>query len=131
MNCSLAIELLYNFWDKIGDLLNYCFGVITRPNVYFASVVNKIPSTYHSSSNYDWLKNFVDSDFTTLLDTRNKIVHYTAIESKFFENWIDNHNNESEIIKLQAEKEQLIPFLLLHNKHMLVGFEKATKLIES
>ncbi len=130
MNCGLAVELIYNFWDKIGDLINDCFGVITKGNVYFGSVIKRFPNGYHSSPNYQWLVNFVDTDFQSMLDTRNEIVHYSAIESKFFENWIDNNNNETEIMKLQERKEQLIPFLINQNQKMLEGFEKATKLID-
>ena len=131
MNSGLIISLLYNYWDKIGDLLDNCFGVIAAGrNVYFGSVIRSFPNQYHTSNNYIWLRDFKDNEFQDLLDKRNEIVHYSALESKYFEQYQDNYNKEAEIQKLQEEKEKIVEYLINHNKLMFTGFEKTIKLID-
>lgn len=131
MTCGLLVELLYNYWDKIGDLLDNCFGVIQqRRNIYFGTVISNIPNQYHTSQNHIWLNNFNDNEYAELISKRNKIVHYTAIESGFFEQYMGNYKNETEIKKLQEEKEDITDYLINHNKLVFEGFKKALKLID-
>lgn len=131
MNSGLIISLLYNYWDKIGDLLDLCFDVLNnKRKVYFGAVIDKFPTQYSNSQNYLWLKNFKDNEFTDLLKKRNDIVHYSALESRYFEQYQDKNKNEQEIIKLQKEKEELVEYLVNHNRLMYEGFEKALKLID-
>ena len=131
MTSGLIISLLYNYWDKMGDLLDNCFGVIEPTNnVYFGTVIRKFPTEFNSSSNYIWLKNFKDNEFKELLEKRNEIVHYSALESKFFENYQDNIQDEARIQTLQNNKEGMVEYLQQHNELMFIGFEKAIKLID-
>ncbi len=131
MTSGLIISLLYNYWDKVGDLLDNCFGVIAAGrNVYFGTVIRNFPNQYHTSTNYIWLRDFKDNEFQDLLDKRNEIIHYSALESRYFEQYQDNYKDEAEIQKLQDEKEGIVDYLINHNKLMFSGFEKAIKLID-
>lgn len=131
MTSGLIISLLYNYWDKIGDLLDNCFDVIAKNrHVYFGTVIKDFPNQYHNSSNYIWLKDFKDNEFQDLLGKRNEIVHFTAIESQYFEQYQDNFRNEQEIQNLQEEKEKIVKYLINHNQLIFTGFEKAIKLID-
>lgn len=134
MTAELAIQLLYNYWDKIGDLLDCFFKVIPigkdgKKRIYFGTVVGKVFKLWHHSDNCQWLNDFKKKEFNELLDKRNEIVHYKAISSKIAEGHLSNLHNEKEIQKLQAEKEALIDYFFMHNKLMLTGFEKALRLI--
>jgi len=131
MTSGLIISLLYNYWDKIGDLLDNCFGVIAAgKNVYFGTVIKNLPIQYHASSNYIWLRDFKDNEFKDLLDKRNEIIHYSALESRYFEQYQYNYKDEVEIQKLQNEKEEIVDYLINHNQLMFTGFERAIKLID-
>ncbi|MCB9326399.1 MAG: hypothetical protein H6571_21860 [Lewinellaceae bacterium] len=131
MTSGLIIGLLYNYWDKIGDLLDNCFGVITAgKNVYFGTVIKKLPNQYHASTNYIWLKGFKDNEFQDLLNKRNEIIHYSALESRYFEQYKGHFKDEGEIQKLQEEKEGIVSYLINHNQMMFTGFERAIKLID-
>ena len=131
MTSGLIISLLYNYWDKVGDIIDNCFGVVAASkNVYFGTVIKNLPAQYHTSPNYIWLRDFKDNEFQDLLDKRNEIIHYSALESRYFEQYQNNYKDEAEIQKLQNEKEGIVEYLLNHNQLMFAGFERAIKLID-
>ena len=44
---SNYIQALYNYWDKLGDLLYYFFDVgLSERHVYFYKVIDKFPAKY-------------------------------------------------------------------------------------
>lgn len=129
--CGLIYELLYNFWDRIGDLLApFLTPQIQKRNIYFSTVIKGIKSPYSESLNYLWLKNFHDTDYLTLNGIRKEIVHYKNIASKFQEVYSKNIQDERKLIKLQADKEQLIDYFEKQLKLLHIGFEKSMFLID-
>lgn len=128
---SQAVQLLYNFWDKIGDLINLFFEQIGKDkNIYFPDVINKIPEEY-KNENYDWLKAFKDNEYKELNEKRKQVVHYKGLESNAMNQVISNVHKREELEKLQKEKMDLVPYLINHCEKTLIGFEHALKLIES
>lgn len=131
MNAGLLFELFYNFWDKIGDLLDNCFGIIPQgKNVYFGTVIHKFPNSYKSSPHYKWLLNFKDSDFKTLIGKRNNVVHYTAVESQIHNDFLKMLDDENKIRLLQSEIYSFVTYFLEHARLALEGFVHTVKLID-
>lgn len=131
MNAGLTFSLFYNFWDKIGDLLDNCFGVISPGrNVYFGTVIARFPISYHASVHYKWLKDFKDNEFDKLLQRRNNIVHYTALESQIYQGYMNNLQDENEIEKLQDEIYSYVRFFQGQARLALEGFQQTVKLID-
>lgn len=127
---SQTIQLLYNFWDKIGDLINLFFEKINKDkNIYFPDVINKIPEEC-KNENYNWLSAFKDHEYKDLNKKRKQIVHYKGLESSAMNKVISNLSNREELEILQKEKMDLIPYLIDHCEKTLLGFEQALKLIE-
>ena len=112
------------------SVINKATSIANTPSFLSFPVIRNFPNQYHTSTNYIWLRDFKDNEFQDLLDKRNEIIHYSALESRYFEQYQDNYRDEAEIQKLQDEKEGIADYLINHNKLMFTGFEKAIKLID-
>lgn len=128
---GVMFEILYNFWDKIGDLLAIYFTPnLPARQIYFPIVIDNIQSPYIQSQNYIWLKNFKDNEYNFLNNERKQVVHYLNVESKFHEIYSSKFDNKTELLKLQDEKIGLTDILNNHFKLTIIGFEKAFLLID-
>jgi len=128
---GVMFEILYNFWDKIGDLLAIYFtpNLPTR-QIYFPIVIDNIQSPYNQSQNYIWLKNFKENEYHFLNNERKQVVHYINIESKFYETYRSKFDNKTELLQLQKEKIGLTDILKNQFNLTINGFEKAFLLID-
>ena len=127
---SFAIEKYYNYWDRIGDLLNSHFNLLTEKAEDFPRVIDKISQlgTFDTNSDYQWLKAYKENEFQNLNKYRKKIVHYFNIESQF----IHEHNPFDEIKTedLRSEFSDLVNFLYENNDKSINGFKHTVNLIE-
>jgi len=132
INCTF--EKLYNFWDRIGDMLNMGLDLkISERSVYFATVIEKLNETGIKSENYFKLKTFYETDYKDYLNRLRKlIVHYREKQTYFTFEWINSfveENNYETISKLQKEKNELPGLLKDQLKLSNLGFELAVRLI--
>ncbi|MBM2841747.1 MAG: hypothetical protein HW412_2275 [Bacteroidetes bacterium] len=59
MYADVVSQIAYNYWDRIGDLIaSFILDRIDKERVYFVTAVNSIPSEFHTSPNFIWLKHF-------------------------------------------------------------------------
>ena len=128
---GVMFEILYNYWDKLGDLLAKYFTPNLLPRqIYFPIVINNIQSPFDQSNNYSWLKNFKDNEYKKINSERKQIVHYLNIESKFHEIYRSKSDSKTELLKLQDKKTGLTNFLHNQFKLTIKGFEKTFLLID-
>lgn len=129
--CDLLFQTIYNYWDKIGGLLALYFLPDRKErNIYFSSVIDSIPLSYHSSENLLWLKIFRNDQYKKLNEKRRQTVHYNSQSSGFHEQWIKNYTNEEKIAKLQYEIQNLTEYFNEHLNYAIIGFEKTLRLID-
>lgn len=59
---SFAIEKYYNYWDRIGDLLNFHFNLLAERSEDFPRIIDSISQrgTFDSNADYQWLKSYKD-----------------------------------------------------------------------
>lgn len=127
---SLLYQLLYNYWDRIGDFL-YSFletGLRER-DVYFNRVILNLGNNYSSSHNYSKLKDVYDGHLVDLFENRKKIVHYLQIGARMFSGTFLHHGDEAYLAQLENEKEGYPEFFINHISQTFVGFEYSIKLI--
>jgi len=128
---SVCFEKLYNFWDRIGDLLSLSLDLKIEPKeIYFPRVIKEIEKLNSQSVNLKFLKEFSESEYQDILNRiRKLIVHYRQKDTYFRFAWLKNLNNEEAIKKLQEEKNEL-PNLLKNQMNLTIkGFENAALLI--
>ena len=127
---SMASEKLYNYWDRIGDLLNSVLKVINEEKkVYFYSVVENIPEILKNYENYKWLNSFKENEFKEFNNIRKGVVHYRMLETEFSSKHLEALHNREAMEKLQAEKESYPSFYKSHLEKTITGFEKAVNLL--
>lgn len=128
---GLLFESLYNYWDKIGDILAVYFTPNLPPTkIYFLTVIGAIPEKFYSSDNYKWLKDFGNKEYFEVNNKRKSVVHYKHLESNFHEEYSKYFNKKAELEKLYKEKIELSIFLDDQVRKTIKGFEVAFKLID-
>ncbi len=130
-----TFEKLYNFWDRIGDILALSFKLdIAEQNVYFGTVIAKLKEELLLSESGKWLKNFHENEYSKILNKyRRKIVHYKQQDTDHFFEWLSIVANQqfdpSQIQSLQEAKNQL-PNTLKHQLELTnEGFEMMVNFI--
>ncbi len=132
---SVSFEKLYNFWDRIGDLLfltlNFALDLKIKPReIYFSTVIKKIEKLNLKSENFNFLKEFYKNEYKKILNENRKlIVHDRQKDTDFRSRWLKSLSNKKAITELQKEKNEL-PNLLKDQMNLAIkGFESAILLI--
>jgi hypothetical protein len=129
--CGRILELLYNYWDKIGELLVLFFPLKkTTEKIYFGKVIDNVNNDYHTNLHFKWLENFKENDYKELNKRRKEIVHYTTLESQIVRNYRENVEDFDFLKNEQEEKENFCSYFKVHYKMLNDGFYHSLKLIE-
>lgn len=127
---SLLYQILYNFWDRIGDFL-YCHletGLEER-SVYFSSVIQNLPEKITRASNFVELKQIYDEHLVNLFRDRKTIVHYIQIGARMYSHTFLHSGDREYLLGLESEKEGYPDFFRNHINYALRGFEYSVKLV--
>jgi len=129
--CGRILELLYNYWDKIGDILApYFTPHIPANRVFFGKVIDKIDAANTNNQYFSWLKEFKEDAYAELNSKRKQIVHYTTMESQIMRSYRENFSDYESLKNKQEEKEKF-PLYFKEQYNMTInGFYNAMKLIE-
>jgi len=126
---SVLYSTVYNFWDRIGDLLNCFFDTgLHEESIYISRVVNNFPKDCRDSKYFQQLKDIYMSKIRHLIMERNEDAHNQSIVTGHYFNIIlAKGDNQLEKAKLKFSlpeifKEQI---QLAHT-----GFELALRLIK-
>jgi hypothetical protein len=102
---------VYNFWDRIGDLL-YCYfstGLLDN-QVYIGRVLNNFPKSFKISNNFQKLNDIYNNRVRSIIKQRNEDVHNQSSSTTIYFNVLLEHKQEQEQFKLQLPdlfKEQI------------------------
>lgn len=135
---NATFEKLYNYWDRIGDLLELAFGLsIAARHVYFSTVIQELQNRGVMLSPHGvWLKNFYDNEYQSVLNPRRiKIVHHRQDDTSFMFDWLRCISTPSgcspETVRGLQEQKVAIPGLLKRQLDLAnEGFEHAILLIK-
>lgn len=132
---SQIMQTIHTFWDKIANLLHHFFFIDVplpgkNPKVYFTSVMKHFPED-HKNEHYQWLNSFRENLYRKNNKKRNGIVHTMSLSSESLKKYVYNVTNVAVLQELQDEKMELATDFINHYESMLLGFEKAAKLIDT
>lgn len=131
MKCAVAVELLYSFWDKIGDVLSkYFTTALPKRAIYFGKVIDKFPKEWSENEHFNWLREFKYEKYNKLNEQRIRIVHYSNLESDFHNQYRKIIRDRDKLLELQKSLEEESELLNNHYKLAIKGFEKACLLIK-
>ncbi len=130
MFVGVVFEKIYNFWDRIGDLIASYFPNKYTGNVYFSKTIKDLEKDYKGDVNYDWLLNFVESEFTDFNKERINIVHYTSKNTEQMWEQLGQISNYDKTKEFILKRESYPEYFKDLNKKTKIGFEKAINLLE-
>ena len=131
MFASICFQSVYNFWDRIGDLLALFFQTgLPETSIYFSRVLNNFPKDYKESENFLWLKTHYDQEIKNLLGQRDDIVHSYQLECEYYWRVLEAKRDVDKTREIQQEKESFPEKFNRQIDLILKGFEIALKLIE-
>ncbi|AWH86840.1 hypothetical protein HYN59_17765 [Flavobacterium album] len=78
MYIGIVFEKIYNYWDRIGDLIAAFFPHLFKGNIYLNTTIKGLKDKYNGNENFEWLLNFVNNEYSDFNTQRINIVHYTS-----------------------------------------------------
>jgi len=76
---SILHSSVYNFWDRIGDLLHCFFATgLSDDKVYIGRVLNNFPKEHKNSINFQKINNIYNNHVRSLIFERNEDAHNQA-----------------------------------------------------
>ena len=126
---SVLHSSVYNFWDRIGDLL-HCFFATGLPDdrVYIGRVLNNFPAADRASANFQQINQSYMDHVRPLVFERNEDVHNQSLATSHFYGVILARGDEQ---RAQTELKLRLPDLFKEQINFAYqGFELALRLIE-
>jgi hypothetical protein len=138
MYANFGYKIIYNYWDRIGDLLHLYFETgLAIDNVYFGRVLSNMKDPYHIDPKhitndpiYKQLKDLYENELKTFFDERHEAVHHFQLEAKHYWGNVELRKDKAASLKLNAEKHNYPEFMKKQLELFFVGFELALKLID-
>ncbi|MCD9015193.1 Cthe_2314 family HEPN domain-containing protein [Parachryseolinea silvisoli] len=134
---NFGLQIIYNFWDRIGDLLHLYFDTsFPITNVIFGKILSQIKDPYNSDPShilndpiYKQLKDLYDTDLKAILKERNNAVHHFQLEAQHYWGNLE-YRNDPRNVDLNTTKQRYPDFFKKHLELFFQGFELALKLID-
>jgi hypothetical protein len=126
---SALYSAIYNFWDRIGDLL-HCFFATGLPDnrVYIGRVLNNLMATHKESASFQQITKIYIEHVRPFVFERNKDAHNQSIATTHFYGVILVRGDEQ---RGQTELKLGLPDLFKEQINLAYqGFELALRLIE-
>jgi HEPN superfamily protein len=129
---SFGFQSIYEFWDRLGDLLHLFFHTKLKvADVYFGRVMRDIGTTHGSVPEFLALKAFYDSSVQAVLDQRHDIVHHYLLKSKARWDHIQHHDNPTQLRKDFEEKAGYLDVLFQQALNCINGYRLVLALINT
>lgn len=105
MFANFGLQSVYNFWDRLGDLLFLFFETgLEHGQVYFGRVINNFPSEWKSRKPYLLLKELYEQEVKKFLEIRHESVHHFQLECKYYWGNVEYKDDPVKLKELNEEK---------------------------
>ncbi|MDD5360560.1 MAG: Cthe_2314 family HEPN domain-containing protein [Ignavibacteria bacterium] len=130
MYLDMVYQCLYNYWDRIGDILASIFPhSIKEHDVIFTRALDVVPDSLKESDNYKWLADFKNNEYREFNSKRKSIVHYVTINTEFTNAHLENIDNKDKISELMAERENYPDYFNNQIIFIIEGLIKSLNLV--
>lgn len=131
---SCCFEKLYNYWDRIGDIIALYLNLdIVERVVGFETVIVNLDkkSIYSNDENFVFLKSFKETEFKEFNKFRKEVVHYNQFETTYRYDFIFKHqNNEEKIMEIWNWKKNMPEYFKNHLELSLLGYKHCFEFIK-
>lgn len=127
---SFGFQVIYNYWDRLGDLLHLFFKTgLSDDHVYFQRVINNFPANNRSGT-YEEMVGLYKSKVAPWFIVRNEVVHHFGLKTYHVWGTINNNNDAEKCVALQKEKESYADLFIEHLSIFHQAFILTVRLIE-
>jgi hypothetical protein len=131
-NC--LFEKTYNYWDAIGDTLDYYLKTgLKKRQVNFSTVIDSLLKQYplivKKSEDFEWLVNFKENNYKNINSKRKDIVHYFNLETQLWTNWLKSNTDKKKILEIQNEIFSYSDLFKIELENSLSGYQKSLNFI--
>ncbi len=131
MIANIVSEKLYNYWDRIGDVLAVYFPELIKPKqVYFVKIIDAIPQEFRDDENYKWLEEFKVNHYTQLNRLRKRNVHYITVDTELKYHHLNKVWSRDEMVQWVEDRNAIADFYRKQYDYTFEGFEKTLNLIK-
>ncbi len=132
MYIDVAFEKIYNFWDRIGDLIAACLAPdLDERKVYFSTAIDNVPEVLKEDENYKWLLAYRNNQYKSLNEKRRNVVHYYSTGTNFQHEHIFSATDLEKLKKIIAERKGISDFLKNNIEETIEGYTKTLELLKS
>lgn len=130
MFSGVLFEKMYNYWDRIGDLIASFYPKLFPRDKYFPVVIRKLKENFTDNPDFNWLYRFLQNEYKVFNKERILVVH--EISNSTERNWRQlSHITDYEKTKsLHEEKLKYPEFFKNMNELCKTGFVKTLNLLE-
>jgi hypothetical protein len=125
---GFGFQVIYSYWDRIGDILALFFQTGLSGDVYLGRVFNNFPKEYKSET-FNLLFDLYQTHVEPVLLDRHGVVHTFGLKAKHFWGVMEHSLNTNELEKLQEEKFNYPSLFRTQLKLFFEGFTLAMELI--
>jgi hypothetical protein len=102
---NTACEKIYNFWDRIGDIIAAYFSELIKPrDVYFPLMIDRIPEEFHGCAGFQWLDNFKKNEYSELNGLRKQVVHYKSVDTEMKHEHFEGSRNREKMAQWEQKR---------------------------
>ena len=130
-HATYCLQSVYNFWDRIGDMLHLYFKTgLQNDRVYFGRVIENFEKSYKKYPEYIKIKQIYDSELKALFGQRDGAVHHFQLEAKYYYGNVENFTDRVQREAFNEEKMRLAERMKVQLELCYEGFELAIRLID-
>jgi hypothetical protein len=131
MYANFGLQSIYNFWDRLGDLLFLYFKTgLAVDQVFFGRVVNNMEATYRQTDSYKNLLDLYNLKVKSIFDTRHEAVHHFQLECKHYWGNLEYRSDKQRLAELNAEKRVYVDTMKEQLDVCCQGFLLTLKLLD-
>jgi len=128
---DIVFEKLYNFWDRLGDLIASFFpGLLNENSIYFSTIIDRVPKEYRGIDGFLWLEDFKANKFKDLNNKRRDIVHYNSSSTKEKYEHLEKFEDKEEVLKWKEDRYSLADYCRDHIYLTLEGVKYTLDFLE-
>lgn len=125
MFANVAAEKLYNFWDRLGDVLASFFpDIFNKDRVFFVDTVQRLPEQFRKGENYEWLLAFSKNEYVELNKIRKQTVHHFGVATRERQEHLDIFRDREAVQAWQAQRLGYLEFYQRHINLTIEGYQR-------
>jgi len=126
-------EKLYNYWDRIGDVLALYLQLdIDNVKINFASVIDCLDKKkiFSKNENFIFLKSFKEKQYKEFNAVRREVVHYNLFETNYKYDFNKFKDDEQKIMEQWQWKKNMPEYFKNHLELSILGYKHCFKFVE-